>query len=140
MPRPPLYPSPKPAVLPVPLPGTSGTGPRAPASAEEPPPPCPVGFAGTVNPPALVTCASVIAVFAIDREASLWQATGVCSAFCATAPPGMSTTVRTNTERMEAPLVARAYDVLSQNLVGANDLVNDSRDLSCQPRGLRWSW
>src|SRR6187455_3189547 len=63
IPRPPLYPRPRPAVLAVTLPGTSGTGPRVPASAEEPPPPRPAGFAGTVNAPAFTTCASAIAVF-----------------------------------------------------------------------------
>src|SRR2546426_494759 len=60
-PRPPLYPRPKPAVLAVTLPGTSGTGPRVPASAEEPPPLRPAGFAGTVNAPLFTACASVIA-------------------------------------------------------------------------------
>ena len=38
MPRPPLYPRPRPAVLAVTLPGTSGTGPIVPASADDPPP------------------------------------------------------------------------------------------------------
>src|SRR6202042_3107218 len=75
-PRPPLYPRPKPAVLPVTLPGTSGTGPSVPASAEEPPPPRPAGFAGIVNAPAFTTCASEIAVFGSDSEDSLAQAAG----------------------------------------------------------------
>src|SRR5260221_7210240 len=97
--RPPLYPRPKPAVLAVTLPGTSGTGPSVPASAEEPPPPRPAGFAGTVNAPAFTTCATVITVFGSDSEASLSQTTGVRGAFCATATPGMSTTVRINTKR-----------------------------------------
>src|SRR6185503_17845156 len=85
MPRPPLYPRPRPAVLAVTLPGTSGTGPRVPASAEEPPPPRAAGFEGTVNPPAFTTCASVIAVFGSDSESSLSQATGGCGVFCALA-------------------------------------------------------
>src|SRR5439155_26594147 len=95
MPRPPLYPRPKPAVLAVTLPGTSGTGPRMPASAEEPPPPRPAGFAGGVKAPAFTTCATVIAVFGSDSEASLSQAAGVCGAGCSIAGPGPST-VRTN--------------------------------------------
>src|SRR6185503_12016311 len=95
MPRPPLYPRPRPAVLAVTLPGTSGTGPMVPASAEEPPPPRPAGFAGTVNAPALTTCASAIAVFGSDSEASLSQA-AAGGAFCATAGSGTSRTVRTN--------------------------------------------
>src|SRR5947207_14260694 len=77
MPRPPLYPRPKPAVLAVTLPGTSGIGPSAPASAEEPPPPRPPGLAGTVNATAFTTCASVIVVFGTDNKASLSHEAGV---------------------------------------------------------------
>src|SRR3954470_5659922 len=54
-PRPPLYPRPRPAVLAVTLPGTSGTPPIVPASADDPPPPRAAGLAGAVNAPALTT-------------------------------------------------------------------------------------
>src|SRR4051812_1862840 len=99
MPRPPLYPRPRPAVLAVTRPGTSGTGPSVPARAEEPPPPRPAGFAGTVNAPAFTTCASAIVVFGRDGEAaSLSQATGACGAVCAAAATGARTIVRINAE------------------------------------------
>src|SRR6185295_20314959 len=74
MPRPPLYPSPRPAVLAVTRPGTSGTGPIVPASADDPPPPRAAGFTGAANAPAFTTCARVIAVFGSDSEASRSQA------------------------------------------------------------------
>src|SRR5262245_3088229 len=88
-PLPPLYPRPSPAVFAVTLPGTSGTGPRVPASAEEPPPPRVAGFKGGVNPPAFTTCASVIVAFDRDNDASRSQELGVC-AFCALTAPGTS--------------------------------------------------
>src|SRR5689334_24359720 len=72
-PRPPLYPRPRPAVLAVTLPGTSGTGPSVPANAEEPPPPRVAGFAGGVKAPAFTTCANVIVVFGTDSEANRSQ-------------------------------------------------------------------
>src|SRR5262245_63478930 len=84
-PRPPLYPRPKPAVLAVTLPGTSGTGPRVPASADEPPPPRAAAFTGGVNAPAFTTCARAIVVFASESDASFSQAAGVCGEFCAMA-------------------------------------------------------
>src|SRR5438046_3888933 len=99
IPRPPLYPRPRPAVMAVTLPGTSGTGPRVPANAEDPPPPREVGFTGAANAPAFTTCACVMAVFGRDSEASRSQAVGG-GAFCALAAPGASTTVRINTQRM----------------------------------------
>src|SRR5437867_13241993 len=73
-PRPPLYPRPRPAVLAVTLPGTSGTGPIVPANAEDPPPPRVAGFAVTANAPAFTTSASVIVVFGRDSAASRSQA------------------------------------------------------------------
>src|SRR5262245_20546951 len=76
-PRPPLYPSPKPAVLAVTLPGTSGTAPRVPAKADEPPPPRVAGFDGVVNAPAFTTRARVMAVLGSESEARLSQAAGV---------------------------------------------------------------
>src|SRR5712691_7029967 len=88
-PRPPLYPRPRPAVLAVTLPGTSGTGPSVPANAEEPPPPRVAGFTGAANPPAFTSCASVIVVFGRDSDTSRSQAAGVC-AFCALTAPGTS--------------------------------------------------
>src|SRR5688572_24152942 len=99
MPLPPLYPRPSPAVLAVTLPGTSGTGPIVPASAEEPPP-SRGALPGTANAPALTTCASVIAVFGRDSAASLSQAAGVCGAPCASAAPGTSTASRIGIQRM----------------------------------------
>src|SRR5689334_17513495 len=102
IPRPPLYPRPRPAVLAVTLPGTSGTGPSVPANAEEPPPPRVAGFTGTTNPPAFTTCASVIAVFGRDSDASRSQAAGV-GAVCAPAAAGTSMIMRTNMERIEPP-------------------------------------
>ena len=69
MPLPPLYPSPRPAVLAVTLPGTSGTGPIVPASADDPPP-SRGALPGTTNAPAFTTCAAVIVVFGSDSEAS----------------------------------------------------------------------
>src|SRR2546423_7675275 len=74
MPLPPLYPSPRPAVLAVTRPGTSGTAPMVPASTDDPPPPRAAGFAGAVDAPAFSTCAIVIAVFGSDSEASLSHA------------------------------------------------------------------
>src|SRR5262245_14068417 len=97
-PRPPLYPRPRPAVLAVTLPGTSGTGPSVPASAEEPPPPRVAGFTGALNAPALTTSASVIVVFGRDTDASRSHAAGVCAFFPPTAP-GTSITIRTNIQR-----------------------------------------
>src|SRR5262245_26028141 len=94
IPRPPLYPRPKPAVLPVTLPGTSGTGPIVPASADEPPPPRPAGFGGTMKPPAFTTCASVIDVFGNASDASFSHDAGSSGVFCATAAPGSRTNVR----------------------------------------------
>ena len=76
MPLPPLYPRPSPAVLAVTLPGTSGTGPIVPASAEEPPP-SRGAFPGTANAPALTTCANVIVVFGREIDASRSHAPGV---------------------------------------------------------------
>src|SRR6185295_16617257 len=73
-PRPPLYPRPRPAVLAVTRPGTSGTGPSVPASAEEPPPPRVAGFTGGTNAPAWTTCASVIVAFGTDSDDSRSQA------------------------------------------------------------------
>src|SRR5436190_8901998 len=96
MPRPPLYPRPRPAVLAVTLPGTSGTGPSVPASAEDPPPPRAAGFTGGANAPAFTTCASVNAVFGRDSEARRSHAAGGCGALCAVAAPGSSITDRTN--------------------------------------------
>src|SRR5919106_1515471 len=85
MPRPPLYPRPRPAVFAVTLPGTSGTGPIVPASADEPPPPRVAGVTGTTNAPAFTTCVSVIVVFGRDSEASRSQAAGVGGGLCAVA-------------------------------------------------------
>jgi hypothetical protein len=93
MPRPPLYPSPKPAVFAVTRPGTSGTLPIVPASADDPPPPRPAGFAGAVNAPAFTTCASVMVVFGSVSDASRSQA-AVCGALCAIAAPDASNRVR----------------------------------------------
>jgi hypothetical protein len=45
-------------------------------------------------------------VFGSDSEAILSHAAGVFGAFCPAAAPGTSTTVKTNTQRMAAPLVA----------------------------------
>src|SRR6266550_7012068 len=98
MPLPPLYPRPSPAVLPVTLPGTSGTAPIVPASADEPPPPRAAGFAGAAKAPAFTTCAIVIAASGSDSEASLWHAAAGCGALCAMAAPGISTAVRINME------------------------------------------
>src|SRR6185503_15341862 len=78
-PRPPLYHRPRPAVLAVTRPGTSGTGPSVPTNAEEPPPPRVAGFAGAVKSPAFTTRASVIVVFGSDRDANRSQL------FCATS-------------------------------------------------------
>src|SRR6187200_2933442 len=96
MPLPPLYPRPRPAVLAVTLPGTSGTGPSVPASADDPPPPRAAGFTGAENAPAFTTCASVIAVFGRDSEASRSHAAVVGGPLCASAAPGTSTTIRTH--------------------------------------------
>src|SRR6185503_8535941 len=101
-PRPPLYPSPRPAVLAVTLPGTSGTGPSVPANAEDPPPPRVAGFTGGANAPALTTCVSVIVAFGRDRDASRSQAACVC-AFCALSAQGRSTISRTKIQRIETP-------------------------------------
>src|SRR5262245_12685366 len=102
-PRPPLYPRPRPAVFAVTLPGTSGTGPSVPASAEEPPPPRVAGFTGTAKPPGPTTCADVIVVFGNDNEESRSHRAGVCTLFCAAATPGRSASVRTNTQRIKLP-------------------------------------
>src|SRR5215475_10630673 len=88
-PRPPLYPRPRPAVLAVTLPGTSGTEPSVPAKAEEPPPPRVAGFTGAVNAPAFTTCASVIVVFGRDSDTSRSHASSLC-ALCALTAPGTS--------------------------------------------------
>src|SRR2546421_4766022 len=93
MPLPPLYPSPRPAVFAVTRPGTSGTAPMVPASADEPPPPRAAGFAGAVKAPAFTTCAIVIAVLGSDSEASFSHAAAGCGALCAMAVPGTSTAV-----------------------------------------------
>src|SRR5437867_9384983 len=77
-PRPPLYPRPRPAVLAVTLPGTSGTGPSVPANAEEPPPPRVTGFTGGVNAPAFTTRASAIVVFGRDSDANRSHAAAAC--------------------------------------------------------------
>jgi len=103
IPRPPLYPRPRPAVFAVTLPGTSGTGPSVPASAEEPPPPSVAGFAGTTKAPALTTWASVTVVFAKESEASRSQAAGVFGVLCALATTGTSPAINTNTPRMGTP-------------------------------------
>src|SRR3954462_10921453 len=100
MPRPPLYPRPSPAVLPVTLPGTSGTAPIVPAKADDPPPPRPAGFAGSVNAPAFTTCVNVIAVFGSVTDASFSHTAGVCGAPCAATADGTSTAARINIERM----------------------------------------
>src|SRR5581483_10910379 len=91
-PRPPLYPRPSPAVLPVTLPGTSGTAPIVPASADDPPPPRAAGFTGGVNAPALTTAVSVIVVFGNDSDASFAHASGACAA-CMHIDPPASTTI-----------------------------------------------
>src|SRR4051812_17316739 len=83
-PRPPLYPRPRPAVLAVTLPGTSGTPPIVPASADDPPPPRAAGLAGAVNAPALTTAASVMVASGSDNDAILAHASRVCPA-CARA-------------------------------------------------------
>src|SRR5436305_629854 len=79
-PRPPLYPRPRPAVFAVTRPGTSGTAPIVPASADDPPPTRAAGFAGAVKAPAVTTCASVMVVFGSDTDASRSHADGVCAA------------------------------------------------------------
>jgi len=83
-PCPPLYPSPKPAVFPVTLPGTSGTPPSVPARADEPPPPRAAGFAGGANAPVFTISASVIVAFgsesAISRSHGAGDVDGVCAA------------------------------------------------------------
>src|SRR5207248_1005317 len=91
---------PRPAVLAVTLPGTSGTAPIVPASAEEPPPPRAAGFVGAAKAPAVTTCAIVIAVFGRDSEASFSHAAAGCGALCAMAVPGRSNAVRINMERI----------------------------------------
>src|SRR3990172_1494283 len=105
MPRPPLYPRPRPAVLAVTLPGTAGTGPIVPANAEEPPPPLAAGFTGTTNAPALTTCASVIVVFGRDTAVSRSHAAGVCT-LCADRMSGTIMIIRTNVLRIKTPFVA----------------------------------
>src|SRR6266850_1426200 len=102
MPRPPLYPRPRPAVFAVTLPGTSGTGPSVPANAEEPPPPRVAGFAGAVNAPAFTTCARVIVVFGRARDANGSHAAGAL-VFCARTSLAMSMMMRTNIGRMKTP-------------------------------------
>src|SRR4026209_1373188 len=103
-PRPPLYPRPRPAVLAATLPGTSGTGPIVPASADDPPPPRAAGFPGAANAPAFTTCASVIAAFRKESEASRSQAAGACGARCAAAAPGTSTTGTAHIPRQADPV------------------------------------
>src|SRR5437867_13222886 len=59
-PRPPLYPRPRPAVLAVTLLGTSGTGPRVPARADDPPPPRCAAFTDIENALDLTNCSNGI--------------------------------------------------------------------------------
>src|SRR3954468_5921923 len=92
MPRPPLYPRPRPAVFAVTLPGTAGTEPSVPASADEPPPPRAPGLIGAANAPAFTTSASVIAVFCSDKDVRRSHAADEFVAACAMAAAGVSTT------------------------------------------------
>src|SRR3954462_9246823 len=103
MPRPPLYPRPSPAVLPVTLPGTSGTAPIVPAKADDPPPPRPAGFAGTVNAPAFTTCVNVIAVFGSVTDPIFPPPAARGRPPRPAAPAGKRTAVRINMERMGLP-------------------------------------
>src|SRR5215471_12268938 len=99
-PRPPLYPRPRPAVLAVTRPGTSGTGPSVPASADEPPP-SRGALPGTMNAPAFTTCADVIVVFGRESEPSRSQSAAGRGG-CAIAIPGEKATITTSNQRMGA--------------------------------------
>jgi hypothetical protein len=87
-------------VLAVTLPGTAGTGPIVPASADDPPP-SRGAVTGTANAPALTTCASVIVALGNDSEASRSHAAGCCGALCAAASAGTSPSIGTKIQRME---------------------------------------